>query len=149
MANRNAALPEIQRIVFRIGVNLGDIARVRGLEAPPLARVPPVQRLPLVAARPPAPALPAAARVEAHPRGPVRLAQAPQRQPAVMTMQKHWLRSVRVGATLRQACRSPSFTDLLHRQCRLYVATVSIDGKAEKAWATACRDGNGQWALAR
>jgi TolB-like protein/class 3 adenylate cyclase len=30
MAKRNAALPEIQRIIFRIGVNLGDIALVDG-----------------------------------------------------------------------------------------------------------------------
>jgi surface antigen len=41
------------------------------------------------------------------------------------------------------------FTDLSHRQCRLYVTTVSIEGRSEHAWAAACRNGDGQWALAK
>lgn len=39
------------------------------------------------------------------------------------------------------------FTDARGRECHVYAHTVTIDGGAETAFATLCRQPNGRWVL--
>lgn len=41
------------------------------------------------------------------------------------------------------------YTDASGRLCRVYLRRIVIDGKAETAYATVCRDADGRWVLSR
>ncbi|HWI25515.1 MAG TPA: hypothetical protein VN668_01010 [Stellaceae bacterium] len=41
------------------------------------------------------------------------------------------------------------YTDSSGRLCRVYLRKIVIDGKAETAYATVCRDADGRWVLSR